>query len=62
VFGRISNVESDSELKTRAMNFILREVCKKYREGNNDSTFSLEEVKQRIRGLALNILISILGT
>jgi hypothetical protein len=50
VFDRVSNVESDSELKTKAMNFILREVCKKYREGN-DPTFSPEEVKQRLKGL-----------
>jgi hypothetical protein len=46
----MSNVESDSEVKTRAMNFILREVCKKYREGN-DPTFSPEEVKRRLGGL-----------
>jgi hypothetical protein len=47
---RVSNIESDAELKKRAMDYILREVCKKYRD-ENDPIFTSEEVKKRLRGL-----------
>jgi hypothetical protein len=50
MFDRISNVESDSELKMRTMKFILREVCRNYRV-RGDASLNREEVKQRLRGL-----------
>jgi hypothetical protein len=49
-FDRFSNLETYAELKTRAMNFILREVCKKYRE-QRDPNFTSEEVKHRLQEL-----------
>ena len=47
---RVSNVESDAELKTKAMNLILDRICRKYRE-ENDPMLSQEEVKGLLRGL-----------
>jgi hypothetical protein len=32
MYDRISNVESDADLKTRAMAYILREICLKYKK------------------------------
>jgi hypothetical protein len=45
-----SNTESDAELKTRAMQFILDRICTKYLE-KNDPTFSQEEVEEKLKGL-----------
>jgi hypothetical protein len=35
---KIANAESEAELKTKAMNFILREICHKYKIEKNEST------------------------
>jgi hypothetical protein len=35
MFDRIANAESNAELKTNAMNFILREICRKYKTEKN---------------------------
>jgi hypothetical protein len=47
---RISNVETDAGLKTRAMNYILREVCSKYKN-KNDPHFTMEEIHVWLQGL-----------
>jgi hypothetical protein len=49
-FDRISNADSDTDLKIKAMKYILREVCKKYRE-KRDPTFNSSEISERLRGL-----------
>ena len=47
---RISNVESDADLKLRAMNYILREICYKYRNEGNPN-FTKQEVHSWLQGL-----------
>jgi hypothetical protein len=42
---QVSNAESDAQLKTKAMQFILDRICRKYLE-ENDPTFSQEELKK----------------
>jgi hypothetical protein len=49
-FDRISNADSDTDLKIKAMKYILREVCEKYRE-KRDPTFNSSEISERLRGL-----------
>jgi hypothetical protein len=49
-FDRISNADSDTDLKIKAMKYILREVCNKYKE-KRDSTFNSDEISERFRGL-----------
>jgi hypothetical protein len=49
-FDRISNADSDTDLKIKAMKYILREVCKKHKE-NKDPTFNSDEINERLRGL-----------
>jgi hypothetical protein len=55
MYDRISNVESDADLKTRAMNYILREICAKYKN-KKDPTFTSEEVRKRLQGLGSQYL------
>ena len=49
-FDRISNANSDTDLKIKAMKYILREVCNKYKE-KRDPTFNSDEISERLRGL-----------
>jgi hypothetical protein len=49
-FDRISNADSDTDLKIKAMKYILREVCNKYKE-KRDPTFNSDEISKRLRGL-----------
>lgn len=44
------NTEDDSELKTRAMKYILNRICDKYKN-EDDPTFDQTEVKERLKGL-----------
>ena len=55
MYDRISNVESDADLKTRAMAYILREVCSKYKKQRNP-TFSQEEIHDTLQGLGPEII------
>jgi hypothetical protein len=50
MYDRISNVESDADLKTRAMAYILREICLKYKK-QRDPTFSQKEIHDTLQGL-----------
>jgi hypothetical protein len=50
MFDRISNVDSDPEIKVKAMNYILREICRKYKN-RRDPTFTQEEVHMQLQGL-----------
>ena len=45
---RLSNVETDDELKQRAREYILRRVCEKYRL-KGDSEFDPEEMEKSLR-------------
>jgi hypothetical protein len=56
MFDRIANAESNAELKTNAMNFILREICRKYKTEKNP-IFTLDEIHKWLQGLDSNILI-----
>lgn len=47
---QVSNAESNAELKTNAMKFILDRICRKYLK-ENDPTFTQEEVKEQLKGL-----------
>jgi hypothetical protein len=49
-FDRVSNADSDTDLKIKAMKYILREVCNKYKE-KRDPTFNSDEISERLRGL-----------
>ena len=49
-FDRTSNADSDTNLKIKAMKYILREVCKKYK-GKRDPTFNSDEISERLRGM-----------
>lgn len=49
-FDRTSNADSDTNLKIKAMKYILREVCKKYKE-KRDPTFNSDEISERLRGM-----------
>ena len=49
-FDRISNTDSDTDLKIKAMKYILREVCKKYRE-KRDPIFDSSEINEYLLGL-----------
>ena len=50
MYDRISNVESDADIKTRAMKYILREICFKYKK-QRDPTFNQEEIHDTLQGL-----------
>jgi hypothetical protein len=47
---RILNAETDAELKTRAMNYIMREICLRYRS-DKKSSFSVEDIQGILNGL-----------
>lgn len=49
-FDRTSSADSDTDLKIKAMKYVLSEVCKKYKE-NKDPTFNSDEVNEHFRGL-----------
>jgi hypothetical protein len=55
----VSNTESDAELKERAIQYILREICRKFRE-KNDRSFTAEEIENTLRGLGAQYLRSTL--
>jgi hypothetical protein len=62
----ISNAESNAELKKRAMDYILREICRKYKD-TKDQTFTEEEIYTKLKGLgpqylSLNIRDLLLGS
>jgi hypothetical protein len=48
MYDGISNVESDADLKTRAMAYILREICLKYKK-QRDPTFSQKEIHDTLQ-------------
>ena len=52
---RVSNVESDDELKQRAREYILQRVCDKYRLVG-DSEFDPEEMEKALRAFDKNFL------
>jgi hypothetical protein len=45
----VSNVDSDAEVRTKAQNHVLREICKKYKESKSP-IFTREEVQKRLEG------------
>jgi hypothetical protein len=49
MFDRMANVEPDFETRTKAMDLILREICRKYKE-KQDPNFSQEELHDLLRG------------
>jgi hypothetical protein len=49
-FDRTSNADSDTDIKIKAMKYILREVCYKYKEIRGP-TFNSDEINERLRGL-----------
>jgi hypothetical protein len=49
MFDRMANVEPDSETRTKAIDLILREICRKYKE-KQDPNFSQEELHDLLRG------------
>lgn len=54
---RVSNVETDDELKQRAREYILQRVCEKYRR-NGDSEFDPEEMEKALRAFDKKFLRS----
>jgi hypothetical protein len=54
-FDRISNVDSDAEVRTKAKKHILREICKNYKQIGSP-TFTGEEVHKRLEGYFPNYL------
>jgi hypothetical protein len=55
MFDRIANAESNAELKTNAMNFILREICRKYKTEKNP-IFTLDEIHKWLQGFGQQYL------
>ena len=51
----MANVESDTEVRTKAKNHFLREICKNYKESKSP-TFTHEEVHKRLEGYFPNYL------
>ena len=49
MFDNIANAESNVELKTNVMNFILREICCKYKTEKNP-IFTLDEIHKWLQG------------
>src|SRR4030095_132679 len=49
-FDMTSNADSDTDLKIKAMKYILREVCKKYKE-KRDPKSNSDEISERLRGM-----------
>ena len=46
---RMANVEPDSETRTKGMDLILREICRKYKK-KQDPNFSQEELHDLLEG------------
>jgi len=46
----VSDADSDSDTKVKAMSYILREICDKYKRTSNP-TFTQDEVRERLLGL-----------
>ena len=46
---RMANVEPDSETRTKAMDLILREICRNYKEKQHPN-FSQEELHDLLKG------------
>lgn len=42
---QVSNADRDPETRTKAMNQLLREICRKFKE-KGDPTFTQEELKK----------------
>ena len=62
----VANAESDGELKKRAMEYILGEICRKYKD-TRDPTFTEEDIHNKLKGLgpqylSLNIRDLLLGS
>ena len=55
MFDRIANAESNAELKTNAMNYILREICRKYKTEKNPN-FTLNEIHKWLQGFGQEYL------
>jgi hypothetical protein len=49
MFDRMANVEPDSETRTKAMDLIFREICRKYKE-KQDPNFSQEALRDLLKG------------
>jgi hypothetical protein len=49
MFDRMANVEPDSETRTKAIDLIFREICRKFKE-KQDSNFSQEELHDFLEG------------
>ena len=54
-FDRMSNVESDAEVGTKAKNHILREACKNYKETKSPK-FTQEKIHKELEGWFPNYL------
>jgi hypothetical protein len=54
-FNRVSNVDPDDVIRTKAKKHILREVCNKYKE-TKSPTFTREEIHKRLQGYFSNYL------
>jgi hypothetical protein len=54
---RVSNVDTDDELKQRAREYILQRVCDKYRS-KGDSEFDPEEMEKALREIDKKFLKS----
>jgi len=50
-----SNIETDAELRVRTIEYILREICRKFRE-KNDPSFTPEEIEDALRAVGANYL------
>ena len=46
----VSNTETDAELKSRAMSYINREICKIYKK-TGETTFTEYQIRDNLRGL-----------
>jgi hypothetical protein len=55
MFDKIANAESNVELKTNTMNFILREICSKYKQDKN-AIFTLDEIHKWLQGFGKQYL------
>jgi hypothetical protein len=49
MFDRMSNVDTDAEVRTKAKNHILREACKNYKETKSPE-FTQEKIHKELEG------------
>jgi hypothetical protein len=47
---KVANIDNDAQIKIKAMDFILREICRNY-TNSNEAIFTHEQVKGWLRGL-----------